>query len=505
MGIVFRQSVKTSIVVFGGALLGALITWLSTKYIPKQQFGFTRTLTNQAVTLSQLFLLGLSSTLFVFTHRYDGQPEKKKALLTLCLGFPLITVFLGTIAWFALKEQILHHFQPGDAILMRQYFMWLPLYTLLFLYMTILEQYLGSQMKVAISAFMREVLLRVINVVLILLFAFGYISFYMLVTGTVLIYVFPVVIFLIIASRGEGFGFSKHLSLFSKAEYREMASFSWYHFLLSISITFIGTMDILLLPFYDHNGFSSVAVYGVAVYLISLLQMPSKAFLPASFSILTKAFTDNDNLKAKDIFIRSSMNLLIATVGITTVICCNLENAVDVIGTNKDYSGLIPVFLILLAGRIVDLSTGMNDQVLSITNYYKFNFYVSLTITAVLFILIRLLVPHYGMYGAAWSTTLAIIIFNVAKYLFVWKKLDMQPFSSKTLLVIVAALPALAAGYFFPHFFSQEHHVYVHTFIDAAIRGTVIIIVYLLMLLWLKPSKDLEEYIISVRKNKRLF
>jgi len=114
-------------------------------------------------------------------------------------------------------------------------------------------------------------------------------------------------------------------------------------------------------------------------------------------------------------------------------------------------------------------------------------------------------VPRYGIYGAAWASTLALAVYNLLKFYFVWKKLDMQPFSFRTVLVIVAALPALAAGLLFPYFFNPDRHVYMHTFIDATLRSSVIIIVYILFLLWLKPSKDLQEYIASVRKNKRLF
>ena len=81
----------------------------------------------------------------------------------------------------------------------------------------------------------------------------------------------------------------------------------------------------------------------------------------------------------------------------------------------------------------------------------------------------------------------------------------MQPFSRKTPLVIFAAAMALAGGYFFPHLFDQSHHVYIRTFLDVVIRSSVIVVIYMLMLLWLKPSADLEEYIASIRKNKRLF
>jgi O-antigen/teichoic acid export membrane protein len=503
MGIVFRQSAKNAIVVASGALLGALVIWLSTKYTTKQQLGFTRNLTNYAVALSQLLLLGLNSTLVVYIHRYANDEKKRKLLITLSLVLPIIFAAVFTVVYYFLKSWILTHFQPEDAPFMQRYFMWLPVYTALFIYMILLEQYLGSQMKVAVSAFMREVVLRVANIALILLFGLGYIEFSVLVIGSILIYLLPILIFLLLCIRIDGFGFSFRLRQFNTAEYKEMAHFSWYHFLLSISFLMMNYLDALALPLYDHKGFSSVAVYVVAVYIISFLLLPSKAMVPASFTVLAKAFSENDREKAKDIFIRASINILIPSIGIAVLLCCNLQNAVAVI--QNGYAEIVPVFLILFIGNIFNIATGMNDQVLSIANYYKFNFYLSIALIGLLYLMIRILVPRYGIYGAAWSTTTVMLIFNFLKFLFVWKKLDMQPFSKNTVLVLIAGVPALAAGYFLPHFFETGRHIYVHTFFDVALRSSLIVIVYLVMLLWLKPSKDMEEYVASIRKNKRLF
>ena len=282
-----------------------------------------------------------------------------------------------------------------------------------------------------------------------------------------------------------------------------MAHFSWFHFLLTASVLLIGYLDALLLPFYDHQGFSAVAVYRVAVFLISFVLLPMKALIPASFTVLAKAFAENDLAKAGDLFLRSSINILIATLGISLVLCCSLPNLVLIM--KEGYADIIPVFLILFAGNIVNVATGMNDQVLSITNYYKFNFYVSIVLLVVLFVLIRTLVPVYSLYGAAWSTTITLIVFNSIKCFYVWKKLRILPFSANTLLVLVAAVPALAVGYFFPHLFDLTEHKYLHAFMDTAVRSTLIIVVYFVMLLWLKPSQDMVEYLGTVRRNKRLF
>src|SRR5205085_205965 len=110
------------------------------------------------------------------------------------------------------------------------------------------------------------------------------------------------------------------------------------------------------------EGFVSVAVYTTAVFFISFLQMPLKALLPASFTVLAKAFADNDMEKARDIFNRASLNILIPSVGMAVLLCCNMNNAVAII--KNGYNEIVWVFLILFIGKMVDIATGMNDQVL---------------------------------------------------------------------------------------------------------------------------------------------
>ena len=48
MGIVVRQSIKTTIVTLFGAVLGAIIVLASTYLLPVQYYGFIKNITNQA-------------------------------------------------------------------------------------------------------------------------------------------------------------------------------------------------------------------------------------------------------------------------------------------------------------------------------------------------------------------------------------------------------------------------------------------------------------------------
>lgn len=503
MGIVVRQSVKTSLVILTGALLGTLTIWLSTKYIARQPLGFTGNLTYNAVLASQIAILGLNATLAVFIHNYPPGNARRKLLITLCIGLPVLLCVLALVPFLLLKPWILHHFQQADQWYMARYYLLMPVYTLLFVVQILLEQYLGTQMKVALAAFIREVVLRILIIIFILLFAAGYISFDVFVTASVLVYLIPIVIYMVIAYRTEGFGFSLKINSLSSEEYKELWHFSWFHFLLAMSINLMSYLDSVALPLYDHTGFVAVAVYRVPIFLISFLQIPNKAILSPVVTVLSQAVAQNDNGKIKDVFTRSSINILIATVFMASLIICNLTNAIAILPPGYEQIDLI--FLILFIGRIVDLSTGVNDAILSVTKHYKFSFYVSAALIVLLFGLIKWLVPSYGVYGAASATSITLILFNIAKYFYVWKKLDMQPFSIHTLQVLLAGAATIAAGYFFPHFLAGKGHMYIYTFIDAGLRSLIIAAVYLLMLYWLKPSTDLREYIASIKKNKRLF
>ncbi|MBS1772556.1 MAG: polysaccharide biosynthesis protein [Bacteroidetes bacterium] len=496
MGIVFRQSVKTTIVTLTGAALGAVALYISTKTLTTQQLGYSRLLINNAAILQFVMLLGLGPMIFTYVQRYEKEYTKRKVLTSLGFIIPLISTFIFIVPYFLFKERIVTRFyKPQDWNYVSNYYHWLPVLIVLSAFVTFLESYLLSRLKTAQSSFPREILLRICNIIFIALLYYNYITFSSFIALNALVYILLLVVLIIFSLKTEHFGISLNWSALSKTEYKEIVHFSWYHLLTGVSLYFIGFIDQTLLASLSSAGITSLSTYSIAVYIATLLITPFRAMSNSVFPVLNDAYIQKDNLKVEEIFKRSGVNMLIVGIGMVIIIASNLDNAVAILPDG--YQLVKPVALILMIGRIIDFSTGMNEGFISITPWYKFNFRISVVLVAMMLILNWYLIPIYGVYGAAWATTIALSLYNLFKMLFLWTKLKMHPFSSGTGLVFLSGALAVIPGLLIP--------IIINPVIDTLIRTAIVLVVYSLTLIWLKPSIDLNQYLKKVKAEKRLF
>ena len=81
-----------------------------------------------------------------------------------------------------------------------------------------------------------------------------------------------------------------------------------------------------------------------------------------------------------------------------------------------------------------------------------------------------LLIPRFGMNGAALATMISIIIFNIGHVTFVWKFYRIQPFSPKDISVAIIGLLAIGVSSLIP---TMGHFI-----LDAVIRTLIITAVF---------------------------
>lgn len=495
MGIVFRQSVKTSIVILSGAILGLVFTYWQTKVMLKTEIGISRNLIYQSVVLQSIVLLGGPSVLLTYIHRYTKIDPRRNVLFSSALLAPLAALLIFCIPYFLLRDWIISKYQLVDQPYLYEFFAWMPILTLLWSYMSVFEIYLMGMMRAAMATFMREVALRLINLALLGLFAFHYISFKAFIIGTIFAYAVPLVILIIAANRDVKIKITFKWSIFEKKEAKEVIHYAWYHLLIGIALNLVVYIDTLMMAPLSKEGTSVLAVYSIAILLVSFVSIPYRAMLSAAFPKLNEAFIHDRKEHLVDLFNRANLNIVIATAFVGVLILCNVHNAVLLLP--KGYEALVPLFMILFLGRLIDVSTGLNQEFISITPYYKFTFRAALVYIVIAFVGNRIFIPQYGIYGAAWVSTIGLAIYNVIKAIYLKRKFNLYPFERKGLLIFPIAAIGYGISWLIPHM--------PNPFIDGIIRTPIVAIVMVLLLLWLKPSQDVKEYWLSIKKKKRLF
>jgi O-antigen/teichoic acid export membrane protein len=494
MGIVFRQTIKTTGVIFTGAVLGAAITLIQAKVFPQNQLGASRNLLNQGAVLYLFLLMGTLSVVHTFAQRYDENDPRRPVLITFSMMVPIAATLLFCIPYFLLEEFIVAQYNEFDQPYIREFFPWLPVLGVLWSFMAMLEYYLISRMKVAVANLNREIILRLANIALIALFYARLIDFHLFVVGTVLVHVIPVAILFYLSTRTKGFHISFDWQIFSREDIRSIIHYAWYHMLLTVSLNLTGMLDILLLGMLSPNGLSDVAIYNIALFLISLLTIPYRAMTGAAFPRLNASFVNNDG-NLESLFTRSAINIQLVSVGMWLIIACNLHNAVAVF--RNEYAAFAPCFLILSIGRMVDMFTGLNTELISITNYYKFTSRLSAVLMFSILLFGWIFIPKFGLFGAAWVSTGTLVAFNLIKMGFLYQKMRLSPFTKQTGIIILCGAATYAVIKFLP--------ALGNAIADAFVRSTCILAVYGLLMLLLRPSPDLSAFLAQVRKDKRLF
>lgn len=492
MGIVIRQSLKSTAATLVGSVLGAVSIIVASRLVGKQELGFTRIFAVYGSVAGVLLTMGFHSVMGVFLFRYPDDRRKRASLAGISLAVPVLLSLLCFVAYFFFREHLLGIYQENDRPLFDQFFLWFPLLSLLVTLQSVMEGFLMTEMKITVFTTVREVGLKGGNLLLILLYGWQYISFAQWIYSIVALYAVANVLLLFVARRTGNFHLSLDWRAFTRRELYDVFHFAAFHALIGVTVYVVGYLDSLMLPALDQSGLNASAVYTNALFVISILQIPYRTMTVSVTPNLTEAYSQGDHPKVKDLFLRSSTNILLATLGMAVLIAANLRRGVELLGPG--YEAVVPLVLVLMIGRLLDAATGINEQLLSVSKHYRYSFVLSLFLGVVLLGLGRLLIPQHGVWGAAWASTGALGFYNLGKWIVVWKKTGLQPFTPATFKLLLAAGVALLPTLFIPEI--------PNWLADVAVRTVVVVGLYLALLLWLKPSADLEVFAGKIWKRK---
>jgi O-antigen/teichoic acid export membrane protein len=270
------------------------------------------------------------------------------------------------------------------------------------------------------------------------------------------------------------------VSRVTKKFYKKILSFAtliYFGGLVYMIAQFIETLVIMSVI-----GTAAAGIFVLASVISGLVQAPQRGAIAAALPVLSKAWKDKDHDKINLIYQRSGINLLIASLGVFLIIWLSYQDAVTIFHLKPAYLQSKWVFFFIGLAKIVDLGTGVNSQIIGTSIHWRFEFISGMILLSLAIPLNYFLVKEFGIIGAAYAHLISFSVYNAIRIIFLKRKFNMQPFSTKTAYAIILAFASYAICYYsFLNF---------HTFSGIVIKSILFLALYGGSVIFFKLSPD---------------
>jgi O-antigen/teichoic acid export membrane protein len=446
MGIVIRQSIYSSIISYAGVVIGYInLLYLYPKFLSTDQIGLFRTIQDAAILFSPFAQFGLSQTIIRFYPQLARDKKSSHSFISLMSLLALVGFALFFLLFKIFESSLLAYFQDNapEIIQYANLVLWL---TLILVMVAVMEAFSRSLLKTVVPNLLREVMARLFLSVLVLLYFTETISFDQFILGSVISYLIWLLILMFYLWQQGELSLQTNFNSLDQKKLPELVKYSLLSFAGMAGLILIGKIDSMMVS--AMIGFSANAIYTTAFYMATVIEIPKRALSQIAMPLISRAFERNDIKEVASLYRKTSINQLIIGSLLLIGVWINLDSLFALMPKGEVFAVGKWVVIIVGAGKLVDMLFGPSSEIIVLSKYFKFNIVLILILAVLIVVSNNLLIPRYGIVGAAWGAAFALVSFNAIKYLFIYSKYKIQPFDINTLKVLIIASIVLTANYF---------------------------------------------------------
>ena len=487
MGIVQSQSIKNTIITFFGFGIGAInALFLYTNFLGKLHYGIVATLLSGANIMMPLMAFGVQNTLIRFFSHYKTEKEKEE-FLTFMLVMPLAFIIPLTLGFYIFYDPISSVWVTENPSL-KPFFWLIPVVGLFMAYFEVFYAWVKIHMKSVVGNLISEVLVRLIVMFLLFAVHFNWIEKSTCVYGIAIAYFAQFFIMKLYAISVKmpvlRFVFPENL--------KDIVQYSLFIIVSGGVAVMLVDFDKVMIPHY--LDISQNALYAVAIFISTVIVVPSRAMTQIVAPITAKLMVENKHDELNDLYKKSAITLQAIGGFIMMLIFLNIKEMYHLIP--KDYSGGIWVVFMIGLSKFYDVLLGNNNSIIVNTKHYRTVLLFGVFTVFLMIGLNMIFIPSFGIEGSAFATLLTVMIYNTIKFFYVVKKMNLFPFTYKTLY----SLGILAVC--FPLFYFWDFPFY--TLINILLKSLLISIFYWYLNYKLQISEEVNKVIISVFKKIKI-
>ena len=427
MGVIRNQSIRNSIIFYLGMTIGAINTVLVYPNVFNDQpehWGLIQLIVAYAVVLSTFTSLGIPKVFLKFFPSFND----KSQLLMYSLLLPSIGLLFISIVYFFLRDHIFILLKMDPLLQENFIYVFILIFCISFyeIFSSLSRSYLDAITPVVLNEFF----LKTFNLIILVIHGFKYIDFTTFLLLYVIGYFIKLFVLFMINLKNRRISFSLSLS---NLNFNELFKFGLYVFAGGLSIMIVTRLDMLMIGYL--LDLEQVAFYTLAFYIGNAIAIPGRSVTSISVPLISKAWQNQDYKEIKLIYTKSAINQLIISGLLFIVVWLNIDDVLLLL-PEKFSHGKWVVFYIGFA-QLVNMSCGVNGPIIVNSKYYKFDLYTNVFLLLITILLNYLLIPIFGIDGAAIATAISIVFFNFVRLIIIYNKMNIQPFSYKTILTIL--------------------------------------------------------------------
>ncbi|MCH7414274.1 polysaccharide biosynthesis C-terminal domain-containing protein [Belliella sp. R4-6] len=480
-----RQSILTTLSSYLGVVIGYFnVLWLLPYALEPEQIGIFRTIQDMALLFVPFAQLGVGNGI---TRFYPKVKSSQFSFFTLSLLLSLFGFLVVAVLFFFFKDTLISAFATNSPEVI-DFFGVVLFITLFSVLNTILDAFCRSFLKVAVPAFFREVILRLLVAILIASYLLRWVSFDIFMWGLALTYFIALLGMIIYMIRVDLFKLNFQFSDFPVGFLKEFINYNL--------ITLLGTTGAILIMKIDSLMVSSLigldanAIYTIAFSIAVVIEMPRRAISQVIMPVVAEHFEKNELPEINKLYKQVAVHQLLICLLLFLGIWSSIDSLYHFVPNNQVYEVGKWVVLWIGLGKLSDVLFSINGEIIVFSRYYVFNITATLIMCVAVIILNLVLIPLMGIEGAALASFLAMFLFNFVKYIYVKKRLNFDPFSMDILKIIFLGIITFTIQYYL----FQNLELGISNII---LRSLVVISVYLGGVFLLDIAKESRESIIK--------
>lgn len=274
---------------------------------------------------------------------------------------------------------------------------------------------------------------------------------------------------------------------------KKIITFSLPLFFKSFAQIFL-QLDILMIGYFC--SFEMVAIYGAASAFARQSALIMTAFSSLFYPMIADLYNKGNSVALHDLYktvTRWCLIFALPLIAIVMVIPASFMDFLRITNSPEAYTTI----RIIASAQIISVLVGFTGGMLIMTNHPWFTFINNCGSVILNIVLNLILIPRYGIVGAAIATASAVLIRNIAALLEIKKILSFSPFSFSLLKVIGSCCLAIISVLLFKKYFDVSEMKY---WIVIMICSAIFVSVYLPLILIFLEKED-KEFITKTFKS----